>query len=69
MGRKRENPEEKKTPGTHANRTWLVSYVASAGLEPTPGGTSSPSISQGPNGRGPSPTKGGGGMDLKTAVK
>ena len=26
----------KKPPGTPANRTWLVSHVASAGLEPTP---------------------------------
>ena len=33
-GRKRENPE-KKTTGTPASRTWLVSHVASAGLEPT----------------------------------
>ena len=34
-GRKRENPRE-KPPGTSASRTWLVSHVASAGLEPTP---------------------------------
>ena len=34
-GQKREN-SEKKTPGTPASRTWLVSHVASAGLEPTP---------------------------------
>ena len=34
-GRKRENPEKKK-PGTPASGTWLVSHVASAGLEPTP---------------------------------
>ena len=34
-GRKRENPRE-KTPGTPASRTWLVSHVASAGLEPAP---------------------------------
>ena len=34
-GRKREIPE-KKTPGTPASRSWLVSYVASTGLEPTP---------------------------------
>ena len=25
-----------KTPGTPASRTWLVSHVASAGLEPAP---------------------------------
>ena len=35
-GRKREIPEKKKTPGTPASRSWLVSHVASAGLEPTP---------------------------------
>ena len=35
VGRKRENPE-KKTPDTSASRTWLVSHVASAALEPTP---------------------------------
>ena len=34
-GRKREIPE-KKTPDTPASRGWLVSHVASAGLEPTP---------------------------------
>ena len=34
-GRKRENPE-KKPPGTPASRTWLVSHVARAGLEPSP---------------------------------
>ena len=34
-GRKREILE-KKTPGTPASRSWLVSHVASAGLEPTP---------------------------------
>ena len=33
-GRKREIPE-KKTPGTPASRSWLVSHVASTGLEPT----------------------------------
>ena len=33
--RKRENPRE-KPPGTPASRTWLVSHVARAGLEPTP---------------------------------
>ena len=31
MGESREKP-----PGTLASRTWLVSNVASAGLEPTP---------------------------------
>ena len=31
MGEPRE-----KTPGTPASRTWLVSHVASAGLETTP---------------------------------
>ena len=34
-GRKQENPQEKR-PGTPASRTWLVSHVASAGLELTP---------------------------------
>ena len=34
-GRKRQNPE-KKAPDTPASRTWLVSHVASAGLEPAP---------------------------------
>ena len=34
-GRKRENPRE-KPPGTPASRTWLVSHVAIAELEPTP---------------------------------
>ena len=34
-GQKREIPEE-KTPGTPASRSWLVSHVASEGLEPTP---------------------------------
>ena len=34
-GRKREYPE-KKTPDTPAIIIWLVSHVASAGLEPTP---------------------------------
>ena len=34
-GRKRENPQE-NPPGTPASRTWLVSRVAIAGLEPTP---------------------------------
>ena len=33
-GAKREYPD--KTPDTPASRTWLVSHVASAGLEPTP---------------------------------
>ena len=33
-GAKREYPG--KPPGTPASRTWLVSHVASAGLEPTP---------------------------------
>ena len=28
---------QEKTPGLSASRTWLVSHVASAGLEPTPG--------------------------------
>ena len=27
---------QEKPPGTPASRTWLVSHVASAGLEPTP---------------------------------
>ena len=35
--RKGEN-REKKTPDTPASRTWLVSHVASAGLEPTNSG-------------------------------
>ena len=30
-----ENGRE-KSPGTPTSRTWLVSHVASAGLEPTP---------------------------------
>ena len=34
-GRNREIPV-RKTPGTPASRSWLVSHVASAGLEPTP---------------------------------
>ena len=34
-GAKREGPRE-KTPDTPASRTWLVSHVARAGLEPTP---------------------------------
>ena len=34
-GQKPENPRE-KPPGTPASRTWLVSHVASAGLEPAP---------------------------------
>ena len=33
-GGKREYPG--KPPDTPASRTWLVSHVASAGLEPTP---------------------------------
>ena len=33
-GAKRESPG--KPPDTPASRTWLVSHVASAGLEPTP---------------------------------
>ena len=35
-GAKTEEPRE-KPPGTPASRTWLVSHVARAGLEPTPG--------------------------------
>ena len=34
-GEKRENPRE-KPPSTPASRTWLVSHVPSAGLEPAP---------------------------------
>ena len=34
-GAKMGEPRE-KTPGTPASRTWLVSHVARAGLEPTP---------------------------------
>ena len=34
-GRLTGEPRE-KTPGTPASRTWLVSHVARAGLEPTP---------------------------------
>ena len=34
-GAKTGEPRE-KTPGTPASRTWLVSHVARAGLEPTP---------------------------------
>ena len=34
-GAKTGEPRE-KPPGTPASRTWLVSHVASAGLEPTP---------------------------------
>ena len=34
-GAKTGEPRE-KTPDTHASRTWLVSHVARAGLEPTP---------------------------------
>ena len=34
-GAKTGEPRE-KTPDTPANRTWLVSHVARAGLEPTP---------------------------------
>ena len=34
-GAKTGEPRE-KPPGTPASRTWLVSHVARAGLEPTP---------------------------------
>ena len=34
-GAKTGEPRE-NTPGTPASRTWLVSHVAGAGLEPTP---------------------------------
>ena len=34
-GAKTGEPQE-KPPGTPASRTWLVSHVARAGLEPTP---------------------------------
>ena len=34
-GAKTGEPQE-KSPGTPASRTWLVSHVARAGLEPTP---------------------------------
>ena len=34
-GAKTGEPRD-KPPGTHASRTWLVSYVTSMGLEPTP---------------------------------
>ena len=36
VGRKRENPEKNKHLALPTIRTWLVSHVARAGLEPTP---------------------------------
>ena len=36
-GAKTGDPPQEKTPGTPASRTWLVSHVPRAGLEPTPG--------------------------------
>ena len=36
VGGAKKGESQEKPPGTPASRTWLVSHVASAGLEPTP---------------------------------
>ena len=36
VGGAKTRDSQEKTPGTPASGTWLVSHVASAGLQPTP---------------------------------